>query len=50
MDYFWIIPLLLAVVIVVWAFYRKVMREGGDGVRRDGKVLVDKPPKPGPGP
>lgn len=43
MDIFWFAPLLLAVVIGVWVFYRKVMREGGDGVRKDGKVLFHKP-------
>jgi hypothetical protein len=48
MDLFWLIPVLLAVVIGVWVFYRKVMKEGGSGVRSDGKVLVDKPPEPEP--
>jgi hypothetical protein len=46
MYLFWFIPLLLAVVIGVWAFYNKVMKEGGRGVRTRGKVLVDKPGKP----
>jgi hypothetical protein len=48
MDAFWFIPLLLALIIGVWVFYRKVMTEGGDGVRKDGKVLVDKPDPPPP--
>ena len=29
MDFFWLVPLSLAVVLGVWAFYRKVMRETG---------------------
>ncbi|HZV34636.1 MAG TPA: hypothetical protein VFB72_08705 [Verrucomicrobiae bacterium] len=48
MYLFWFIPLLLAVVIAIWVFYDKVMKEGAGGVRKNGKVLVDKPPKPGP--
>jgi hypothetical protein len=47
MYLFWFIPLLLAALIGGWAFYRKVMSEGGRGGRTDGRVLVDKPP-PGP--
>jgi hypothetical protein len=43
MDYFWLIPFLVAVVVGIWVFYRKVMREGGSGVRTTGKVLFDKP-------
>jgi hypothetical protein len=43
MDIFWFLPMLLAAIISIWIFYRKVMREGGSGRRTTGKVLFDKP-------
>lgn len=46
MDAFWFIPLLIVVLIGTWAFYHKVIREGGRGERHEGKVLVDKPDPP----
>jgi hypothetical protein len=42
MDVFWFIPVLLAVIIGIWIFYVRMMRAGGDGVRKEGKTLVDK--------
>lgn len=46
MYLFWFIPVLLVVLLGAWALYRKVMAEGGRGVRKNGKVLVDKPRRP----
>ena len=43
MDIFWFLPMLVATLIGIWIFYRKVMREGGSGRRTTGKVLFDKP-------
>ena len=46
MYLFWFIPVLIVILLGMWAFYNKVMREGGRGRRTSGKVLVDKPPPP----
>ncbi|EEF62730.1 hypothetical protein Cflav_PD5365 [Pedosphaera parvula Ellin514] len=42
MDVFWFVPVLLAVIIGIWVFYIRIMRSGGEGVRKEGKTLVDK--------
>lgn len=44
--YFWFIPILLVVVIGIWTFYYKILKESGPCERTSGKVLVDKPPPP----
>lgn len=44
MDFFWLVPLSLAVIIGVYAFYRKVMRDTGPkATRTSGTVLFHKP-------
>ncbi|HLH53887.1 MAG TPA: hypothetical protein VKY92_09760 [Verrucomicrobiae bacterium] len=43
MLHWWLIPLLVALAILLWAFYGLVRSQGGAGVRTDGRTLVDKP-------
>ena len=41
MDYFWLIPVAIAVVVTLWAFYAYIRRNATE--RKDGTVLTDKP-------
>jgi hypothetical protein len=43
MDYFWIIPVAVAVVAVLWGFYIYIRRHASE--REDGTVLTDEPRK-----
>lgn len=48
MLHWWLIPLLLALVVVLWVFYGVIKRQGGSGLRTDGRTLVDKPDEDSP--
>jgi hypothetical protein len=39
----WLIPLLVALGIILWAFYSLLKHQGGTGIRTEGRTLVDKP-------
>jgi hypothetical protein len=41
----WLIPALVAIAIVICGFYLLIKFTGGDGVRTEGRTLVDKPVK-----
>jgi hypothetical protein len=43
MLHWWLIPLLVAMLALLWAFYMVLKRYGGSGVRTEGRTLVDKP-------
>jgi hypothetical protein len=43
MLHWWLMPLLLALGVVLWAFYLLMKQQGGTGVRTEGRTLVDKP-------
>lgn len=43
MLHWWLIPLLIALIVLLWAFYTTIKHQGGAGVRTDGRTLVDKP-------
>lgn len=43
MLHWWLIPLMAALVIILWAFYSVLKHQGGTGVRTEGRTLVDKP-------
>jgi hypothetical protein len=47
LDY-WLIPLLIALCAVLWAFYLVMKHQGGTGVRTEGRTLVDKPDEDNP--
>ncbi len=49
MYLFWFVPLLLAIVIWIVFFYRAVVRQGGGGMKSEGRTLVDKPEREPPG-
>lgn len=42
MDYFWLIPFVIVLIVLIWAFYRIVIRQGAGGVPSEGETLVDK--------
>lgn len=42
MYLFWFIPILSICLLVMYLFFRMVMREGGGGIRSRGRTLVDK--------
>ena len=44
----WLIPLLVALGVALWAFYEMIKHQGGTGVRTDGRTLVDKPEEDAP--
>jgi hypothetical protein len=48
MLHWWLIPLLVALVVLLWAFYQVLKRNGGTGVRTEGRTLVDKPDEDNP--
>ncbi len=43
MLHWWLIPILVLLGLVLWAFYLVVRRSGGSGVRTEGRTLFDKP-------
>ena len=43
MLHWWLIPLLFAFGVGLWAFYELIKHQGGTGVRTEGRTLVDKP-------
>jgi hypothetical protein len=47
LDY-WLFPLIVALIVVLWAFYLMVKHKGGTGVRTEGRTLVDKPDEENP--
>ena len=48
MLHWWLIPLLVAIVVLLWAFYLVLKHQGGTGVRTEGRTLVDKPDEENP--
>jgi hypothetical protein len=42
MLHWWLIPLLVLVGLVLWAFYAVIRTQGGTGIRTEGRTLVDK--------
>jgi hypothetical protein len=48
MLHLWLIPLLVALVVVLWGFYLLIKHLGGTGVRTEGRTLVDKPDEENP--
>ena len=43
MLHWWLIPLMALLSVVLWSFYAVIKRQGGAGVRTEGRKLVDKP-------
>lgn len=43
MLHWWLLPLLLVFVLVLWSFYLVVKYRGGTGVRTEGRTVLDKP-------
>ncbi len=43
MLHVWLIPALLALLVVVGGFYWLLKYQGGSGIRTDGRTLADKP-------
>lgn len=43
MLHWWLVPLLVALGVLLWAFYIVIRNQGGAGARTDGRTLVDKP-------
>lgn len=43
MLHWWLIPLLVLLAVVLCSFYAVLKRQGGAGVRTEGRTLVDKP-------
>ena len=48
MLHLWLIPLLVALAVVLWAFYVLIKHLGGTGVRTEGRTLFDKPDEENP--
>jgi hypothetical protein len=48
MQYWWVIPMFFALVVLLWSFYELIKHQGGTGVRTDGRTLVDKPDEENP--
>ena len=48
MLHWWLIPLLVAMFVLLWAFYMVLKHSGGSGVRTEGRTLVDKPDEENP--
>jgi hypothetical protein len=44
----WLFPLLVVLVAVLWVFYTVMKHHGGAGIRTEGRTLVDKPEDDGP--
>lgn len=43
MDIYWLIPTGLAAVVGIWIFHHRVMKEGDQGIKKGGRVLLHKP-------
>ncbi len=43
MLHFWLIPALIILVFIVALLYLAVRAKGGDGVRREGRIVHDRP-------
>jgi hypothetical protein len=43
MLHWWLLPLLVILVMVLWSFYFLLKHQGGTGIRTEGRTLVDKP-------
>ena len=43
MLHFWLIPVLIVLVFIVALLYLAVRAKGGDGVRREGRIVHDRP-------
>jgi hypothetical protein len=43
MLHFWLIPVLLVLLFIVALLYLSVRAKGGDGVRREGRIVHDHP-------
>lgn len=43
MLHIWLIPVLVILALVLFAFYLMMKYRGGPGVRTEGKTVVDKP-------
>lgn len=43
MLHWWLIPALIVLVLLLWAFYLLVRSQSGAGMRTEGRTLVDKP-------
>lgn len=52
MQYFWLVPLAIIALLLLWIFYGTIKGKTGFAERQDGRVIVDKPPEPpsDPGP
>lgn len=52
MQYFWIIPVAIVAILLIWIFYGAIKSRTGFAERQDGRVVLDKPPEPpsDPGP
>ncbi len=48
MLHWWLIPALILLGLLLWAFYLVVRSQGGSGVRTEGRTLVDKPEEENP--
>lgn len=48
MLHWWLIPLLVALGVLLWAFYMLVRIQGGSGIRTEGRTLLDKPDEENP--
>jgi hypothetical protein len=48
MLHVWLIPLMVALSVLLWALYLLVKHQGGPGVRTEGRTLVDKPDEENP--
>lgn len=43
MLHWWLIPAMAVFGLVIWIFYLTIRSKGGDGVRTEGRTLVDEP-------
>jgi len=43
MLHFWLIPVLIVLIFIVALLYLAVRAKGGDGVRREGRIVHDQP-------
>jgi hypothetical protein len=44
MMYFWLIPAVILLLVVVWLVYGAATKRKNAGVKTEGEVLVHKPP------
>jgi hypothetical protein len=43
MIHWWLVPLMIVLGVAICAFYLLVRFTGGDGIRSEGRTVVDKP-------